>query len=276
MIPPWRIPQYAKQPGLTLPPRCVLSCGARSNRQCLCEYWAVWLINCWVSCVHSWRRETDSPICREATHSAERKCHQQISPAAAEPWHPSLRSPRFLFVFSRFVSSPFSSCSSSSFLSSRVWSSLSLSLSHDVLYPLSLSLSPSLCCLISSSRVPGHGQGTNGTHARVKRASGGRGWRLGRVSALLLVLPLNDVSPSLLFCRSLSLRGFSRSRRSEPKGQRGQSPPSSLSLRPSLFTAFTVVTDETPMGVTARHTNNLYTQTHTHTRIHSNSQLPEL
>lgn len=171
----------------------------------------------------------------------------------------------FSLCFSRFVSSPFSSCSSSSFLSSRVWSSLS----HDVLYPLSLSLPPSLCCLISSSRVPGHGQGTNGTHARVKRASGGRGWRLGRVSALLLVLPLNDVSPSLLFCRSLSLRGFSRSRRSEPKGQRGQSPPSSLSLRPSLFTAFTVDTDETPMGVTARHTYNLYTQTHTHTHAYT-------
>lgn len=51
----------------------------------------------------------------------------------------------FSLCFCRFVSSPFSSCSSSSFLSSRVWSSLSLSLSWRPL-PF-VSLSPSLSLL---------------------------------------------------------------------------------------------------------------------------------
>lgn len=64
--------------------------------------------------------------------------------------------------------------------------------------------------------------------------------------SLLFVLPLNDVSLSPLFCRSPCV---ARSRRPEPKGQRGQSPPSSLLLRPGLFTAFAVDIDETPMGV---------------------------
>ena len=123
------------------------------------------------------------------------------------PRNRRILSPVFSFslCFSRFVSSPFSSCSSSSLSSAEVLTCLSLS--HDFLSPSLLCLSSlSLCCLISSSPVPGHGQGTNGTHARVKRASGGRGWCLGRVSALLLVLPLNDVSPTLLFRRSLPTR----------------------------------------------------------------------
>lgn len=66
--------------------------------------------------------------------------------------------------------------------------------------------------------------------------------------------PLNDVSPSLLFCRSAHV---ARSRRCELNGQQGQSPPSSLSRRSGLLTAFTVDIDEAPTGRVLHSTRTL-------------------
>ena len=219
-----------------------LSRGAGSDRPCLCGYWAVCLINCWVSCVRWWKR-------------------------GASVW---LRAPRgnvisgFLWLAqNRHILSPvhFSSVSLSFQCSCPATALLSLCpLLSAVPFPSCPPLCPSpviFGCLISSflvrcARDTG-GKQMGHTPEEKKKASGGRGRCLGRVSAYHLFSPWIMFSGSVLSCRSPS-RG-SVTPLWAGKGQRGsvsvQLPDASC---PHLFAAFTVDTDETPMGVTDQHT----------------------
>ena len=250
-----------------------MSCGARSNRQCLCEYWAVWLINCWVSCVRSWRRETDSPICREATHSAERKCHQQISPIS--PPNRGVLSPvsSFSLCFSRFVSSPFPPCSSSlPFPPPRVLTCLILCLSLLWRRLPFVSLSPSLLSdfLLSGPR----------TRAGNKRdtCQSKKGLRWARVmlrqSVSLIISPPPEwcVPESLVL--SLSLPTWHQSVASLWAEGSARSISAQLSVAPSelVYSFYCRQRWDSHGGNGPAHIQLIHTDTHTHTHSHTLKQ----
>lgn len=188
-------------------------------------------------------RETDSPkrrtaFCSERAHREEMSsadfshCHKTITSSLP----PCLSSDRSTYFYPFLPCLLFSSCCVITCLPTPTSHALSTSSRACLSVFLSRSLTSYL--LLSGQMSSGHRWRADGTHARLKRPQvEGRERKRDALRQCLLIIytRLNDASLSPLFCRPPRV---ARVRRSEPKGQWGQPPPNSLSLRPSLFTAF--------------------------------------